>query len=77
MKAVIYMRGIYGGSFAQTRDFKDDKHLENWLRFMDRNQDRVKVIGTKVIGDLSKDTDTNDYTLEDKITGMFIQQMKK
>ncbi len=77
MKAVIYMRGIYGGSFAQTRDFKDDKHLENWLKFMDRNQDRVKVIGTKVIGDLSKDTDTNDYTLEDKITGMFIQQMKK
>ncbi len=44
---------------------------------MDRNQDRVKVIGTKVIGDLSKDADTNDYTLEDKITGMFIQQMKK
>ena len=71
------MRGIYGGSFAQTRDFKDDKHLENWLRFMDRNQDRVKVIGTKVIGDLSKDTDTNDYTLEDKVTGMFIQQIKK
>ena len=44
---------------------------------MDQNQDRVKVIGTKVIGDLSKDTDTNYYTLQDRITGMFIQQMKK
>lgn len=49
IKAVIYMRGIYGGSFAQTRDFKNDNHLENWLKFMDKNQNRVKVIGHKLI----------------------------
>jgi len=49
MRAVIYMRGIYGGSFAQTKEFKDYKHLDNWLRWMDSNQDRVKVIGTKII----------------------------
>lgn len=49
MKAVIYMRGIYGGSFAQTKEFKNDDHLGNWLTWMDRNQDRVKVIGHKLI----------------------------
>jgi hypothetical protein len=49
MKAVIYMRGIYSGSFAQTREFKNDKHLDNWLALMDKNQDRVKVIGHKII----------------------------
>jgi len=43
------MRGIYGGSFAQTREFKNDKHLDNWLAFMEKNQDRVKVIGHKII----------------------------
>lgn len=49
MKAVIYMRGIYGGSFAQTKEFKSESHLDNWLTWMDKNQDRVKVIGTKII----------------------------
>lgn len=49
MKAVIYMRGIYGGSFAQTKEFKNDQHLDNWLSWMDKNQDRVKIIGHKVI----------------------------
>jgi hypothetical protein len=49
MRAVIYMRGIYGGTFSQTKEFKDDKHLDNWLTWMDKNQDRVKVIGTKII----------------------------
>jgi hypothetical protein len=49
MKAVIHMRGIYGGTFSQTKEFKDDKHLDNWLSWMDKNQNRVKVIGTKII----------------------------
>jgi hypothetical protein len=49
VKAVISMRGIYGGTFSQTKEFKDDKHLDNWLAWMDKNQDRVKVIGTKII----------------------------
>ena len=49
MKAVIHMRGIYGGTFSQTKEFKDDKHLDNWLSWMDKNQDRVKVIGTKIL----------------------------
>ena len=49
MKAVIHMRGIYGGTFSQTKEFKDNKHLDNWLTWMDRNQDRVKVIGTKIL----------------------------
>jgi len=49
MKAVIHMRGIYGGTFIQTKEFKDDKHLDNWLSWMDKNQNRVKVIGTKIL----------------------------
>lgn len=49
MKAVIYMRGVYGRSFAQTKEFKDDKHLDNWLTWMDKNQNRVKVIGTTIL----------------------------
>ena len=50
MRAVIHMRGIYGGTFSQTKEFKNDKHLDNWLKFMDKNQDKVKVIGTKTMG---------------------------
>ena len=49
MKAVIYMRGIYGGSFAQTKEFKNESHLDNWLSWMDKNQDRVKVIGHNIL----------------------------
>jgi hypothetical protein len=49
MKALIHMRGIYGGTFSQTKEFKDDKHLDNWLMWMDKNQNRVKVIGTKIL----------------------------
>jgi hypothetical protein len=49
MRAVIHMRGIYGGCFSQVKEFKDDKHLDNWLAWMDKNQDRVKVIGTTIL----------------------------
>ena len=49
MRAVIHMRGIYGGCFTQVKEFKDDKHLDNWLAWMDKNQDRVKVIGTTIL----------------------------
>jgi hypothetical protein len=46
MKVKIDMKGKYGTYFTQVKEFKDDRHLENWLRFMYSNQDRVKVIGT-------------------------------
>lgn len=49
MRAVIHMRGIYGGYFSQVKEFKNESHLDNWLRFMDRNQDRVKVIGHNIL----------------------------
>jgi hypothetical protein len=49
MKALIEMKGIYGTYFTQVKEFKDDKHLDNWLAWMDKNQDRVKIIGTKII----------------------------
>jgi hypothetical protein len=49
MRAVIHMRGIYGGCFSQVKEFKDDKHLDNWLAWMDKNQDRVKVIGHNIL----------------------------
>jgi hypothetical protein len=46
MKVKIDMKGKYGKYFTQVREFNSDRHLDNWLRFMDSNQDRVKVIGT-------------------------------
>jgi hypothetical protein len=49
MKAVIEMKGIYGTYFTQVKEFKNESHLDNWLRWMDKNQDRVKIIGTKII----------------------------
>ena len=49
MKAVIEMKGIYGTYFTQVKEFKNDKHLDNWLALMDKNQDRVKIIGTKIL----------------------------
>jgi len=49
MRAVIHMRGIYGGCFSQVKEFKNETHLDNWLRFMDKNQNRVKIIGTKIL----------------------------
>ena len=49
MRAVIHMRGIYGGCFSQVKEFKNDQHLDNWCAWMDKNQNRVKVIGTKII----------------------------
>jgi hypothetical protein len=49
MKVKVDMRSIYGTYFTQVKEFKDDRHLENWLRWMDSNQDRVKVIGTSEV----------------------------
>ena len=49
MRAVIHMRGIYGGCFSQGKEFKNESHLDNWLAWMDKNQDRVKVIGTTIL----------------------------
>ena len=49
MRVAIDMKGIYGTYFTQVKEFKNDQHLSNWLRFMDSNQNRVKVIGHKII----------------------------
>lgn len=49
MRAVIHMRGIYGGCFSQVKEFKNESHLDNWLAWMDKNQNRVKIIGTKIL----------------------------
>lgn len=46
MKVKVEMKSTYGTYFTQVKEFKDNNHLENWLRWMDTNQDRVKVIGT-------------------------------
>ncbi len=49
MKVKVDMRSIYGTYFTQVKEFKDNNHLENWLKWMDSNQDRVKVIGTSEV----------------------------
>jgi hypothetical protein len=67
----VEMKGKYGTYFTQVKEFKDDRHLENWLKWMDSNQDRVKVIGTSEV------KLEENHTLEDKVTGMFINQMTK
>ena len=49
MKAVIEMKGVYGTYYTQVKEFKNHKHLDNWLSWMDKNQNRVKIIGTKIL----------------------------
>jgi hypothetical protein len=49
MRVAIDMRGVYGTYYTRIKEFKDDKHLDNWLAWMDKNQNRVKVIGTTIL----------------------------
>jgi hypothetical protein len=49
MKAIIEMKGIYGTYFTQVKEFKNESHLDNWLSWMDKNQNRVKIIGHKLL----------------------------
>ena len=49
LRVKVDMRSTYGTYFTQVKEFKDNNHLENWLKWMDSNQDRVKVIETKII----------------------------
>ena len=46
LRVKVDMKGKYGTYFSQVKEFKNNNHLENWLKWMDSNQDRVKVIGT-------------------------------
>ena len=46
LRVKVDMLSKYGTYFSQVKEFKDNNHLENWLKWMDSNQDRVKVIGT-------------------------------
>lgn len=49
LRVKVDMLSTYGTYFTQVKEFKDNKHLENWLKWMDSNQDRVKVIGTSEV----------------------------
>jgi hypothetical protein len=128
LRVKVDMLSTYGTYFSQVKEFKDNNHLENWLKWMDSNQDRVKVIGTSEVNKVKKvnmkthtfkmtrvyetiieidaenikdafnklqDMDVyeleleqcnvvheqiesqDDYALEDKVTGMFINQITK
>ena len=49
MRVSIDMKGVYGTYYTQVKEFKNESHLDNWCAWMDKNQNRVKIIGTKIL----------------------------
>lgn len=71
LRVKVDMLSTYGTYFSQVKEFKDNNHLENWLKWMDSNQDRVKVIGTSEVNKVNKVKKVNMKTHTFKMTRVY------